>query len=257
MSGVSSRSPSNQSFFSKIFRRPSLSLQTSISSSYSNSSFASCALTPNDPSLVNPAQTPQPIPDIGKYLLSQQSSTSSTSQHPFPGPHSASPIPFRRRLSGFSSACSSAHGSLSSDPRSAASRQSSSSSRFRFGSAASDFRSSCSGNEHISLSQQASSISTRSNLRTPCRDLKSAFSSQSSLHSPGSVSYFKLDHESIYSMQCFRRAESIERKDRLYSDQLDLFSQVQANVRGKCLEADRLNPQRTLNVMLQHTGLTK
>ena len=170
-----------------MFRRPSLSLQNSISSSYSNSSFASCVL-PQDQMSHNLAQTPQPMPDIGKYLLSQQSSASSSYQHPFPGPYMSSPSSFKRRQSGYSSACSSAHGSLSSDPRSAPSRHSSSSSRFRFGSAASDIRSSCSGAEHVSLSHQGSNMSTRSNLRTPCRDLKSAFSSQSSLHSQVSVS---------------------------------------------------------------------
>ena len=170
-----------------MFRRPSLSLQNSITSSYSNSSFASCALPPDRVSL-NQAQTPQPIPDIGKCFLSQQSSISSTNQPPIPGPHISSPSSFRRRQSGFSSACSSAHGSISSDPRSVGSRQSSSSSRYRFGSAASDLRSSCSGAEHVSLSHQGSNMSARSNLRTPCRDLKSAFSSQSSLHSQVSVS---------------------------------------------------------------------
>ena len=89
------------------------------------------------------------------------------------------PVLLRRRPSGFSSAASSF-----------SSRGTSSSSRHRISSHASDFRSSGSGpgSDHPSLSQQGSCVSThsgRSNLRTPCRDLLSTFSSQSSLPSPG------------------------------------------------------------------------
>lgn len=178
---MSSVTSTSQGFFTKVFRRPSLSLQNSISSSYSNSSFASCVI----PTDCDPAVTPQPIPDIGKYLLSQQSSSSSNSHHPFPGPSTHNQHSFKRRQSGYSSACSSAHGSFSSDPRSGLSRHSSSSPRFRLGS---DPRGPVSGPEHVTLSQQGSNISSRSNLRTPCKDIRSAFSSQSSLYSPVSVS---------------------------------------------------------------------
>ena len=172
---MSSVTSTSQGFFTKVFRRPSLSLQNSISSSYSNSSFASCVIPADcDPA----AGTPQPIPDIGKYLLSQQSSTSSSSHHPFPGPNTSNQHSFKRRQSGYSSACSSAHGSFSSEPRSGVSRHNSSSPRFRL---ASDQRCQGSGLEHVALSQQGSNISSRSNLRTPCKDIRSAFSSQSSL----------------------------------------------------------------------------
>ena len=101
------------------------------------------------------------------------------SESPQPGGSPYTPGPLRRRPSGFSSAASSF-----------SSRGTSSSSRHRFSSHASDLRSSGSGpgSDHLSLSQQGSGVSShsgRSNLRTPCRDLLSAFSSQSSLPSPG------------------------------------------------------------------------
>ena len=92
----------------------------------------------------------------------------------------------RRHLSGFSSNASSF-----------SSRGSSSSSRYRerLSTTNSDARSSGSylgDRDHLSLSQQPSTLSTfsnRSNLRTPCRDLVSAFSSQTSLQSSCMVKY--------------------------------------------------------------------
>ena len=84
----------------------------------------------------------------------------------------------RRHLSGFSSNAS----SFSSRGSSASSRY-----RERLSTTNSDARSSGSYlSDHLSLSQQPSNLSTfsnRSNLRTPCKDLVSAFSSQTSLQS--------------------------------------------------------------------------
>jgi hypothetical protein len=163
---------SQQSFFSKVFRRQSLSNQPSICSSYSNSSFLSCALPPDQISLHN-ATTPQPMPDIGKYLLSQQSSSSSLNPSPFPGPHyNSSPIILKRRPGSLLSACSSTRSSVTADPRSNASSRSGSS-----------MYASSPGSAmgHFPLSNQGSSISTKMLLEIPSRYTKSTSSSQGSL----------------------------------------------------------------------------
>ena len=165
---------SQQSFFSKVFRRQSLSNQPSICSSYSNSSFLSCALPPDQISLHN-ATTPQPMPDIGKYLLNQQSSSSSLNPSPFPGPHynsMASPITLKRRPGSLLSECSSTRSSVTADPRSNASSRSGSS-----------MYTSSPGSAigHFPLSNQGSNISTKVLLEIRSRCIKSTSSSQGAL----------------------------------------------------------------------------
>ena len=160
---------SQQSFFSKVFRRQSLSNQPSICSSYSNSSFLSCALPPDQISLHN-ATTPQPMPDIGKYLLNQQSSSSSLNPSPFPGPHynsMASPITLNRRPGSLLSACSSTRSSRSNASSTSGSSMYTSSPGSAMG--------------HFPLSNQGSNISTKMLLEIPSRYTKSTSSSQGSL----------------------------------------------------------------------------